>query len=171
MDILAHGLWAAAAAEAANKRLAQPLNIWQAVFWGVLPDLCTFGILYLFILWNIILGKSRFSDFPRPGHVEPPANISKVFDLTKTLYNYSHSIFIFAGAFLAVSLIAGRPVWEMMAWLLHILIDLPTHTYEFFPTPALWPFSKVKFSGFNWATPWFVVINYLAIIIVFWLLR
>jgi len=47
--------------------------------------------------------------------------------------------------------------FAMFAWPLHILLDFPFHTADFFPTPILWPLIEVKFDGISWATPyiWF----------------
>lgn len=55
----------------------------------------------------------------------------------------------------------------MGAWFLHILMDIPTHTYRFYPTPFLWPVSDVKLNGFSWATPWFMIVNYSIIILIY----
>lgn len=41
----------------------------------------------------------------------------------------------------------------MLAWPLHILIDIPTHTAEFFPTPFLWPVSNFHVDGISWGNP------------------
>ncbi|MBI2662668.1 hypothetical protein HYX11_04380 [Candidatus Woesearchaeota archaeon] len=38
---------------------------------------------------------------------------------------------------LVVYVILGRFVGEMLAWLGHIIIDIPTHSYKFYPTPFL----------------------------------
>ncbi len=61
-------------------------------------------------------------------------------------------------------------VWELGGWLLHILIDIPTHSYKFYPTPFLWPIAGTKFDGLPWDTIWFQLINYSTLLIVFILL-
>lgn len=53
----------------------------------------------------------------------------------------------------------------MGGWLLHILMDIPSHSYDFYPTPFLWPISDFKINGFHWGTPWFMITNYSLIII------
>ncbi|MBI5742400.1 MAG: hypothetical protein HZA25_00995 [Candidatus Niyogibacteria bacterium] len=50
-------------------------------------------------------------------------------------------------------------------------MDVPTHTYLFFPTPLFWPFSHYYFSGISWGTPWFLITNYSLLALTFWLLR
>lgn len=57
----------------------------------------------------------------------------------------------------------------MSAWAIHILIDIPTHSDKFFPTQFLWPLSNYKFYGIIWATPWFMIINYGALVIAFFI--
>lgn len=59
----------------------------------------------------------------------------------------------------------------MLAWGVHILVDIPTHSYRFYPTPFLWPLSGWKFNGFSWGTPWFIVVNYGALLLTIWWLR
>lgn len=178
MDVFAHGLWAGAAAKAANKssaiagKIKRPLKVWQAVFWGIFPDLFAFTLPFAWMFWNIAFGNLSFSDFPRPENVEPAARDTLlVFNLTAYLYNISHSLIIFVLIFALFWIVLQRPVWEMSGWLLHILVDIPTHSYRFYPTPFLWPISEWKFNGFSWGTPWFLILNYSAIILVYLVLR
>jgi hypothetical protein len=61
-------------------------------------------------------------------------------------------------------------VLELLGWVFHILIDIPTHTLRFFPTPFLWPISSYCASGISWANRWFLLANYSALAIVSFLL-
>jgi len=178
MDILAHGLWAAAAAKACNLKNKKPsikkLNALIAAFWGVFPDLFAFTIPFAWL----ILGPFFGDTVPRlgpPEHGEPPPIDSHwVFHLASTLYNYSHSIVIFLVVIGIIQLMKKRIPWEIGGWLLHILIDIPTHSYEFYPTPFLWPISNFMINGLPWATPWFFLSTYAALVIayfVIWLIK
>ena len=40
----------------------------------------------------------------------------------------------------------------VLPWFFHILIDIPGHTIQFFPTPFLHPFSDLMFDGVRWST-------------------
>jgi len=172
MDIFSHGLWAGAAYKAINKKTAKPLNTRLAVFWGVFPDLFAFAIPFAWLFWNLIFGGLKFSDVPGPHEGEPPPQDRFwVFHLATILYNLSHSLIIFLIVFCVFWLILRRPFWELGGWFLHILIDIPTHTYKFYPTPFLWPVSSWKLDGFSWGTPWFLVWNYIFIVIIFWWLK
>lgn len=176
MDIFAHGLWTAAAAKAANGKLQRAnrklLNVWWAAFWGIFPDLFAFAIPFVWIAWGFISGNLTTADIPRPHQVEPPADgkLYTVMRLASSLYSISHSAIIFISVFVLVWLIARRPIYEMGGWLLHILIDIPSHSYQFYPTPVFWPLSDWKFHGISWATPWFMILNYSALAIVYLIL-
>ncbi len=183
MDFFSHGLWAGAAYKALNKSFQKnqkpknnkpkkPLNVWLAAFLGMLPDLFSFAFLFIWLAWALTFGGFNFSDLPHPNNMEPaPHDTLTIFRLTSFLYEMSHSLIIFILVFGLIFLILKRPVWEMGGWLLHILIDIPTHSYQFYPTPFLWPISDWKFNGLSWATSWFLIINYAVIIIVYILLR
>ena len=71
----------------------------------------------------------------------------------------------------ARGLTARRMPWEMGGWLLHILIDIPTHSYQFYPTPLCWPISGWKFNGFSWGNAYFLAVNYFALGVIYFLLR
>lgn len=173
MDIFAHGLWTAAAAKTINKKSPKHLNVLRAAFWGIFPDLFAFTIPFVWLFWNIAFNGLSFADIPHPDAGEPPAALNQfpIFQLASALYNISHSAVVFAVVFGVVYFIMRRPVWELTGWLLHIIIDIPTHSYQFYPTPFLWPLSGWKFDGFPWGTPWFLILNYTAILIVYILLR
>ncbi|MDI6717535.1 MAG: hypothetical protein QMD86_00575 [Patescibacteria group bacterium] len=180
MDIFSHGLWAGAAYKALrqkqiqykNKNLLKPL---QAAFWGIFPDIFSFTPVFIWLFGNLVLGTIDFQNLPKPDGIEPAQKDTlPIFRLTSMLYNASHSIIIFLIVF-GFALIIKRILfsenqimtWEMGAWLFHISIDIPTHSYQFYPTPFLWPISDWKFNGFSWGTPWFMIINYSALAVVY----
>lgn len=186
MDILSHGLWAGAAAKLLNrtklKMRPRKLRTLLTAFWGVFPDLFAFGLPMSVIIVRSILGfPNEYT--PNPVDFEPAGDPAALFRgsasmgeiffsrLPALLYHISHSAIVFFAVFGIVWLLRRRPTWELGGWLFHILIDIPTHSYRFYPTPFLWPLSSVKFNGFSWAEPWFMAGNYLALIIVYGFLR
>ncbi len=172
MDVFSHGLWSAAVCKSANIKIKQRMKTRRAVFYGIFPDVFSFAPLFIWLFWGLIFGGLNFSDFPGPDATEPARpDTLLIFRITNALYSFSHSLIAFLVVFGFVFLITKKPVWEMFAWLLHILIDIPTHSYKFYPTPFLWPLSDLKFNGFSWSEPWFLVLNYVALTIVFILLR
>jgi hypothetical protein len=56
----------------------------------------------------------------------------------------------------------------MLGWFLHIMIDLFTHSYAVYPSPVLFPVLITDFKGIWWGTGWFVIVNYAAIVFVYW---
>ncbi len=76
-------------------------------------------------------------------------------------------LIIFVAVFAIVWFLLRRPVWELGGWFLHILIDIPTHSYKFFPTPFLWPVSDLKIDGISWGTQWFMILNYGSLLILY----
>ena len=160
MDIFAHGLWTAALARGANRKLGRKIRVGWAAWWGVFPDLFAFTIPVSLGLWSWLAG----APLPRgPGHFPH-------MELAHQLYQISHSLIVFGTVFGLVWLVARRPVLELLGWMLHILIDIPTHTARFFPTPFLWPISSYRASGISWANRWFMLLNYSSLAIVYFLL-
>jgi hypothetical protein len=159
MDIFAHGLWTAAAATGANRKLHTKIRAGWAAFWGVFPDLFAFTLPFCVLVWQKISGPAQAG----PRHIPH-------LPLAWQLYQISHSLVTFSAVFGIVWLIARRPVLELLGWPLHILIDMPTHSARFFPTPFLWPVSSYRVSGISWANPWFMLVNYSALATVYFLL-
>jgi membrane-bound metal-dependent hydrolase YbcI (DUF457 family) len=153
MDIFAHGLWTAVVYQK-----IPPRPRWWAVFFGVAPDLASFGVVFgqRLIYGMLPLTKPELASIP--GYVYH-------------LYNYTHSLVVFAVAGVVVYFVRGRRLpWLMGAWGLHIVIDTFTHGTDFFPTPFLWPLSNVHVNSFSWAEPWFMLLNYgaLAVAYIVW---
>ncbi|SRR3989339_385847 len=160
MDVFSHGLWAAALAKIINFKKKKPIKVWLTAFWGVFPDVFAFTPLFAWIAFRAISGNFNVADF-NPAEMEPASpDTLLIFKLTNLLYNLTHSLLVFAIIFLIMFLIFRRARWSTLGWLFHIIIDIPTHSYKFFPTPFLWPFSDWKFDGIVWANPWFLFFNY-----------
>lgn len=165
MDTFSHGLWAGLSAKALGSKIKQPLNFGKAFIWGVFPDLFAFTIPFVYLIGSSVFGNGDFH-FGPPRELQEPAvtNGGWIFQLTPILYSLSHSLFVFALIFGIVSVIwmkrKKRIPYEMLGWVLHILMDIPTHSYKFYPTPFLWPISEYKFDGISWGQTWFMVLNY-----------
>jgi hypothetical protein len=187
MDTLAHGLWAAAAAKVTNRTVQKKLRTGWMVFWGVMPDLVSFTPAIGWMLWLVLMKGVHFSEVPRP-ELLPPEVRAKffIFRLTNVLYHPTHSLVIFACIFLLVWAVRwyrlnyyrgvriptvtstpAAPPGEMCGWLLHILLDIPSHTTRLYPTPFLWPLSDFTVDGISWGRPWFMALNYGALLTVF----
>ena len=170
MEIISHGLWTAAGAHWFKRTTKKPLRLSWAVFWGLVPDFFAFTIITFWYGLQWLTGNFNFRDLPEPSAVEPSASDTIwVFRLTSLLYSFSHSLVVFALVLGILLIIKRRVVWEIFGWLFHIVIDVFTHSYSYYPTPVLWPLSGWKFDGISWETPWFMMLNYLALALVYWL--
>lgn len=172
MDIFAHSLWTYAAARVANRKLARkgkkPLHVGWATFFGVWPDLFAGAVPFVGLGISFLTGKLTALDFSRVNIMEHASpRVDSLFGLWATLYHWSHSIPVFLIVFGLIWLFLRRPVWELLGWLFHILIDMPTHSAAFYPTPFIWPFSDFRVSGVSWGETWFMIANYSALLVVF----
>jgi hypothetical protein len=169
MDIFSHGLWALAASKVAERHTGRRLPPWRTLFWGMFPDLFAFGVPFLWLIWAVFTGGMTLDNVrPQNGHFNPSLRQSAVMSLAPQLYNWSHSLFVIVTVFLIVwwwrsgrrGLRRDRFPLVMLGWPLHVLMDVPTHSLEFYPTPLFWPFSDWKFDGIVWGQTWFMLLNY-----------
>lgn len=108
-------------------------TLWAAFFFGVLPDLMSFGIHFSMAL------------FSRNG-----LNWHAIPRFVFALYDVTHSL---AGIAAVYGLLVWwkRVLWlPALAWPIHVLTDVPTHGHGIFMTPILWPFSDWGVAGWNW---------------------
>ena len=135
MDTLSHALWG-------RGFFGYRGRPYWSLFFGALPDLFSFGI-YFFI--NLILNFNNFK-FGKPELNEIPNYVFNLYDVT-------HSIVIALFFITIVYFFVNKNfAFAMLAWPLHIMLDLPFHTADFFPTPILWPIIEIKFDGISWST-------------------
>ena len=145
MDYFAHGLWSYIFFNKTKKPL-------YAVLFGILPD-STSWLIYMVVrifTGSLAMGKPNL-------HTVPP--------WMDTLYGISHSLIIFLLVAIIVYLVYKKIPIYLFAWPIHILIDIPTHSRDFLPTPFLWPISNWAFPGISWGTRWLFV-SYWSLIIV-----
>jgi hypothetical protein len=148
MDIIAHGLSGGVAFGWKRKFL------W-ALWFGILPDLLAFGPFFIHNLLsgNLVWGKPQLESIP-----------AAVF----TAYNFSHSLFTATAIVLLLRFLASaRLAMSSLAYPLHILLDVPTHTESFFPTPFLFPVSDFKVDGISWGNSYFMLGNYGALAVAY----
>lgn len=148
MDILSHGLYGGVLVGRKSRK-----SFWLAFIFGLAPDLFSFGI-FTASVW---LGLTSGPDW------KGPPDTSLIPHYVYALYNVTHSLVIFAAAFIIVWLLRKKPLWEMFAWFFHVLLDIFTHSFRFFPTPFLWPVSDYRFDGWSWGTPEIFIPNLLVL--------
>lgn len=153
MDIISHGLWGGAAFGRKKKK-----DFWPAFIIGMMPDAFSFGLFTIMAILGLVSGPEWKNGIPDPSLI--PSYIHY-------LYNITHSLIIFAAVFLFVWFIRKKPLWILGTWGLHILIDIPSHSSEFFPTPFLWPISDFKVSGIGWGNPEIFLPNVILLAIIY----
>lgn len=142
MDFFSHLLWTLLAF-----RGESPMWLWMVV--GTLPDLVTWGP------WVVhSVATHRWTKF----------DVNAIPGYTLRLYDATHSILVAGTAWGAWFILTGQWFTPPLAWLLHLSMDVPTHSRDFLPTPFLWPVSEWKFPGFRWAQRGFMALNYSALV-------
>ncbi len=153
MDIISHGLYGGIAFGRKSK-----ISYWKAFFFGVFPDLASFGIFTAFTVLGLVSGPDWNAGPPDPSLI--PSYVHQ-------LYNVTHSLVVFSVVFIGLWLYMKKPMIEMLGWPLHIFVDMPTHSSAFFPTPFLWPISDFTFNGVGWGNPYIFIPNVVFIILLY----
>lgn len=151
MDIISHGLWGGLAFGRKDKK-----TYLLAFFFGLFPDLFSFGI---FTVMSV-LGFATSPDWSQG----PPTN-EAIPQFVHVLYDLTHSLIMFALVFGLLWLVLRKPFLPMLAWGLHILVDIPTHSFDFFPTPFLEPLSNFMIDGISWGQPLIFYPNVILLIV------
>lgn len=163
MDILAHGLWAGIGIGLAQRRWALPRRTGVlTVAMALLPDLLQLLPMAGWALFSnegVAALRGYLQALPNASFALPPAVERLVFHL----HCAAHSAVV-AGTATLILWAATRSFWlPLLGWWLHIVIDVFTHSAEFYPSPVLYPITQRGLDGVAWNTPWFMVVNYVAL--------
>lgn len=166
MDILAHGLWALAGGEALRRRgVLTDRMLGAGVALAVAPDL----LQMVPVMIGVLIGQVSFAELYAYSVADPgrePTLGAWVSASAHHLHCAMHSVLV-AGA---ASLLAWwrRPLWvfPMLGWWSHIVLDVPTHSAEYYAVPVFYPITDRGFDGFAWTSPWFILGNYAALALV-----
>ena len=160
MDIVAHTLWAAAGVTALRRRwVITPGTLGATLGLAALPDVLQ--LLPLAIWWSF--GDGTFSILSAyaialPG--QEPALPPMVLLWSHHLHCVMHSAIV-AGAVTLLLYAVRRTLWiPLLGWLSHIVIDVFTHSADYYAAPVLYPITERGFDGIAWNRPWFLVLNY-----------
>jgi uncharacterized membrane protein YkgB len=159
MDIISHGLWGGVVLGRSRR-----IDFLFAFAFSLMPDVFGEGIMFLLIL----LG---FDGMPSLEHGHPNMTDFPVY--AQNFYNATHSLVVFIMIFAAIWLISRKPFWLLLAWGIHVMIDIPTHSFKLFPTPFLWPISDFKIDGIPWRSSIILIPNIilLALLYSLWLYK
>lgn len=162
MDIFAHAMWAGTGMVAARRRwpVATRALILTVVL-AVLPDLFQLlPIMGWWILGDGSLATVRDYAVALPGQIPwlPPI----VSFLSHHLHCTAHSAMVAGVVTWLIWIVIGSFWIPLVGWWSHIVIDVFTHSKDFYPSPVLYPITEQGFNGIAWNTPWFMVLNYAA---------
>jgi hypothetical protein len=163
MDLVAHALWAGIGVAAMRRRRPiAPVVAASAVAMAALPD-----VLHLLPIagwWLFVGGKfAMLLEYAAAVPGQEP-NLPQWLQLwSHHLHCVMHSAPV-AGLVGLVVWAAMRSMWiPLLGWWSHIVIDVFTHSADYYAVPVLYPFTYRGFDGIAWTTPWFMALNYVAI--------
>ena len=164
MDILAHSLWAGVGLTLARRRwpLAARTVVATLVL-AALPD-----VLHLLPIaaWTSFGGGSL--DVLRAYAVAVPGQEPALPDMVKLLSHHlhcvAHSALVAGGVTMLLWAVRGSLWIPLAGWWSHIVIDVFTHSADYYPAPVLYPITQRGFDGLAWNTPWFMALNYAALV-------
>jgi len=139
MDFFSHIAWIYILFHKLKKK-----HLYLALLFGALPDIIGWGGFLFYNLFNGSFGKPDLSNIP---------------DWTWTLYGISHSLVVICIALIIIWLVFKKIPIFVWAYPFSVLLDIPTHSREFLPTPIFWPISDWHFPGFSWGVAWFMLLN------------
>jgi hypothetical protein len=148
------------------------IQMFWVMFFSVFPDILSS---VPFLIWRIVYFTVLNNHFSldiilREWTEQIPPNIFALFD---TVYNLSHSIFLFGTVLILLFILkrqkmngkklrsqlremAFTPIW---AWGLHLALDLISHAGPEHAERFFYPFSNFYFGLTNWFTLPFMIIN------------
>lgn len=170
MDVISHGLWATALGEALRRRgLATKGQVAGAAGFGLAPDLVS---LVPVSIWAIgsdsTIEAVRAYVFAVPG--TEPAMAPWAHILEHNIHCSAHSLIVLG----LVTLISFWKVrWllvPLVGWGLHLALDVPTHSSEYYAVTIFYPLTEWSFDGIAWTHPAVLGTNYVALALTYaWL--
>lgn len=84
--------------------------------------------------------------------------------IVETMSHHAHCVTHSAVVAAMASLVVWRK-WPaifpaLVGWWLHIAIDIPTHSDDYYAVPFLYPLTYWGFDGVAWKTPWVMAVNF-----------
>ena len=129
---------------------------------AALPDV--FHLLPIIGWW--LLGDGSFATV-RAYAIAVPGQIPWIPSLIVLWSQHLHCVLhsaVVAGSVTLLLWTIRQALWvPMFGWWSHIVIDVFTHSADYYPSPVLYPVTQRGFDGLAWNTPWFLVLNYAAL--------
>lgn len=140
MDLISHGLWGGFV-------LGRRHDFLGAALFGLLPDILAFSP---YLVQRAIQG-GIMNAFATPSHYPHWVHI---------LYNCTHSLVVAGLIFIVFWSWRPKLAILFLAWPLHIMLDIPTHSADSFPTKILFPLSQLYYDGVHWKNRYILLANW-----------
>lgn len=163
MDIVAHTLWAGAGMAVLHRqRPIAPRTVAATLGLAAVPDvLHLLPIVFWWLFGNGTFAAVRAYAIAVPGQLPPLPPLVGL--LSHHLHCVMHSVFV-VGAVTLLLWMVRHSLWlPLLGWWSHIVIDVFTHSADYYPAPVLYPITERGFDGVAWNTPWSLAINYAAL--------
>jgi membrane-bound metal-dependent hydrolase YbcI (DUF457 family) len=164
MDVVAHGLWAGlGVAVAARRWPVSSRTALATVGLATLPDLAQLLPLLVAALFDgsgVRILSAYAAALPGFDPTLPPPVALALHHLHCTM----HSAVVAALVTLALWAVRRAFWWPLLGWWSHIVIDVFTHSADFYPSPVLYPLTERGFDGVAWNAPLALALNYGAIV-------
>ena len=164
MDILAHGLWAGAVATLIRRRRPDVgrKTVVAIIAFAVLPDLVQLAP---------ALAASASDAAPLQllyAHITAvPATQSRMPPWADELAHHLHCVLhsVIVAGFFTILAAWKKPklLFALAGWWLHIALDIPTHSDDYYAVPIFYPLTYWGFNGVAWTEPWMLTLNYIAL--------
>ncbi len=173
MDIVAHGWWVGVglgAAALAGHAMPDRRTVGLMLGLALAPDL----VHMLPVAAGELLGARRMGTvrdhaLALPG-AEPPMSATVEW-FAHHLHCVFHSALVAGVVTLALRFALKRWWLPLLGWWAHIVIDVFTHSADFYPSPVLYPLTYRGFDGIAWNRPGFQLLNHGALVVAtLWLL-
>jgi membrane-bound metal-dependent hydrolase YbcI (DUF457 family) len=164
MDVVAHGLWAGlGVAVAARRWPVSSRTALATVGLATLPDLAQLLPLLVAALFDgsgVRILSAYAAALPGFDPTLPPPVALALHHLHCTM----HSAVVAALVTLALWAVRRAFWWPLLGWWSHIVIDVFTHSADFYPSPVLYPLTERGFDGVAWNAPLALALNCGAIV-------
>ncbi|MBU2634549.1 MAG: hypothetical protein KJ674_04880 [Nanoarchaeota archaeon] len=126
--------------------------------------------------WKYALVFAVFPDVPLLSYIVYNFFTTGVFSLFVNcppfiyfLEQVTHSLIFSLIVVLILFLFFRKKVLFLLAWPIHIVVDIFTHARGEYATSFLFPFSEYTFNGLDWKNTYFLIINYVLFLIVYFI--
>ena len=137
-----------------------------AAAFGLMPDVVALVPVSIWAAGSeSLMGAIRAYVFAQPG-TEPA--------MPPWALLLEHNIHCSAHSLLVLGLVSLFSLWKrrwllvpLGGWWLHLALDVPTHSREYYAVTIFYPLSEWSFDGIAWTTPEVLAGNYLALAITY----